>query len=560
MSTSETGPIVKAGGAAADYVDERVGVSKFLKKNLTKVFPDHWSFMLGEIALYSFIVLLLSGTFLALFFKPSMTEVTYHGSYVYLDGIRMSEAYASTLDISFDVRGGLLMRQVHHWAALLFMAAITVHLMRVFFTGAFRKPRELNWLIGNILLTMGILEGFAGYSLPDDLLSGTGLRIAQGIVQGIPVVGTYAAMMIFGGQFPGTDFIPRLYIVHVLLIPGAILGLITAHLMLVWYQKHTQFPGPGRTERNVVGYPLFPVYTAKAGGFFFIVFGVTVLLSAVASINPVWLFGPYTPTQITAGSQPDWYMGWLDGALRLMPNVEINAWGRTLSLNVFIPSVVIPGIIFTALALYPFLEQWATGDKREHHLLDRPRNMPTRTGIGTMSLAFYVLLWIGGDNDIIATHFDMSINQITWALRVMVFVVPPLVFVITKRFCLALQRRDRDKLLHGYETGTIMRMPSGEYIEVHAPVSDEERVKLLAGRVYRPLEIDREPDENGVRPKRKPLDAARARISAFYYAEQISKPTPDELTEAEHHALALSDSYAAQVESGVSPPSVDGGH
>jgi len=560
MTTHETGPIVKAGGAAADYVDERVGVSKFLKKNLTKVFPDHWSFMLGEIALYSFIVLLLSGTFLALFFKPSMTEVTYHGSYVYLDGIRMSEAYASTLDISFDVRGGLLMRQVHHWAALLFMAAITVHLMRVFFTGAFRKPRELNWLIGNILLTMGILEGFAGYSLPDDLLSGTGLRIAQGIVQGIPVVGTYAAMMIFGGQFPGTDFIPRLYIVHVLLIPGAILGLITAHLMLVWYQKHTQFPGPGRTERNVVGYPLFPVYTAKAGGFFFIVFGVTVLLSAVASINPVWLFGPYTPTQITAGSQPDWYMGWLDGALRLMPNVEINAWGRTLSLNVFIPSVVIPGIIFTALALYPFLEQWATGDKREHHLLDRPRNMPTRTGIGTMSLAFYVLLWIGGDNDIIATHFDMSINQITWALRVMVFVVPPLVFVITKRFCLALQRRDRDKLLHGYETGTIMRMPSGEYIEVHAPVSDEERVKLLAGRVYRPLEIDREPDENGVRPKRKPLDAARARISAFYYAEQISKPTPDELTEAEHHALALSDSYAAQVESGVSPPSVDGGH
>ncbi len=560
MTTAETGPIVKAGGAAADYVDERVGVSKFLKKNLTKVFPDHWSFMLGEIALYSFIVLLLSGTFLALFFKPSMTEIAYHGSYIDLNGIKMSEAYASTINISFDVRGGLLMRQVHHWAALLFLAAITVHLMRVFFTGAFRKPREINWLLGNGLLTLGILEGFAGYSLPDDLLSGTGLRIAEGIVQGIPVVGTYASMMIFGSEFPGNDFIARLYVVHVLLIPGIILGLITAHLMLVWYQKHTQFPGPGRTEGNVVGYPLFPVYTAKAGGFFFVVFGVTVLLSAIASINPVWLFGPYTPTEITAGSQPDWYMGWLDGALRLMPNLEINAWGHTLSLNVLVPSLIIPGIMFTGMALYPFLEQWVTGDKREHHLLDRPRNMPTRTAIGTMSLAFYILLWVGGDNDIIATHFDLSINQITQTLRVMVFVVPPLVFVITKRFCLALQRRDRDKLLHGYETGTIMRMPSGEYIEVHAPVSDEERAKLLAGDTYRPLEIDREPDENGVRPKHKPLESVRARLSAFYYAEQIEKPTAEELEEAAHHAHALAESYAAQIESGVSPASGDSGH
>ena len=560
MTTAETGPIVKAGGAAADYVDERVGVSKFLKKNLTKVFPDHWSFMLGEIALYSFIVLLLSGTFLALFFKPSMTELPYHGSYIELNGIPMSESYASTINISFDVRGGLLMRQVHHWAALLFLAAITVHLLRVFFTGAFRKPREMNWLLGNGLLTLGILEGFAGYSLPDDLLSGTGLRIAEGIVQGIPVVGTYASLLIFGGDFPGNDFIARLYIVHVLLIPGIILGLITAHLMLVWYQKHTQFPGPGRTEGNVVGYPLFPVYTAKAGGFFFVVFGVTVLLSAIASINPVWLFGPYTPTEITAGSQPDWYMGWLDGALRLMPNLEINAWGHTLSLNVLIPSLIIPGLMFTGMALYPFLEQWVTGDKREHHLLDRPRNMPTRTAIGTMSIAFYILLWIGGDNDIIATHFDMSINAITWTLRVMVFVFPPIVFVVTKRFCLSLQRRDRDKLMHGYETGTIMRMPSGEYIEVHAPVSDEERAKLLAGDVHRPLQIDREPDENGVRPRRRPLDSVRARMSAFYYAEQIEKPTAEELEQAAHHAHALTEGYAAQIESGVSPTGGDAEH
>ena len=545
-----TGPVIKAGGAAADYVDERIGVSKFLKKNLSKIFPDHWSFMLGEIALYSFIVLLLTGTYLALFFKPSMTEIAYHGTYIPLNGIKMSEAYASTINISFDVRGGLLMRQVHHWAALLFVAAITVHLLRVFFTGAFRKPREINWVIGNGLLTLGILEGFAGYSLPDDLLSGTGLRIAEGIMQGIPVVGTYIASFVFGGEFPGTDFIPRLYIVHVLLIPGAILGLITFHLMLVWYQKHTQYPGAGRTENNVVGFRLFPIYTAKAGGFFFVVFGITVLLAAIATINPVWMFGPYTPTQITAGSQPDWYIGWMDGALRLMPNLEIDAWGHTLSLNVLIPSLIIPGILFTALALYPFLEQWVTGDRREHNLLDRPRNVPIRTSIGTMSIAFYILLWIGGGNDIIATHFDLSINAITWFLRFAILIIPPIVFVITKRICLALQRRDRDKLLHGYETGTIIQMPSGEFIEIHAPVSEVERAKLLAGDVYEPLELDHTPDSNGVPPRINILHRMRAKLSHAYFADQIAKPSADELAESDHHAHELGEAYAQQLENG----------
>jgi ubiquinol-cytochrome c reductase cytochrome b subunit len=549
------GPVVKAGGQAANWVDERTAFSKFLRTNLRKVFPDHWSFMLGEIALYSFIVLLLSGTYLALFFKPSMTEVVYHGSYVPLDGIRMSEAYSSTLDISFDVRGGLLMRQVHHWAALLFLAAITVHLFRVFFTGAFRKPREINWVIGVILLTLGIVEGFAGYSLPDDLLSGTGLRITEGIVQAIPVVGTYVAFLLFGGQFPGEDIVPRLYIVHVLLIPGLILGLITAHLMLIWYQKHTQYPGPGRTNDNVVGYRLFPIYTAKAGGFFFIVFGLTVVLSAIAQINPIWMFGPYTPTQITAGSQPDWYMGWLDGAMRLMPNWEIVAWGHTLSLNILIPAMIIPGILFTALGLYPFIEAWVTGDKREHHLLDRPRNVPTRTALGATAITFYLLLLVGGGNDIIATHFDLSINAITWTLRVLLIVLPPIVYALTRRACLALQRRDRDKLLHGYETGTIVQLPSGEFIEVHAPVSDAERAKLLAGETYLPVELDASPDDNGVSPRVSPLARARARLSRAYFGEQVMKPTAAELAEGSHHAQELSDGYDRQL--GAAPSSAD---
>ena len=441
---STTSPIETAGAGAATYVDQRLGSNKFLARNLGKVFPDHWSFMLGEIALYSFIVVLITGTYLTLFFKPSMIEVMYDGSYIPLKGVMMSEAYSSTLDISFDVRGGLLIRQMHHWAALIFVASMAVHMFRVFFTGAFRKPREFNWIIGVVLVTLGLGAGFSGYSLPDDLLSGTGLQIARGIVQSIPVIGTWGAFLLFGGEFPGTDFISRLYAIHILLIPGLILAMVTVHLIMVFTQKHTQFPGPGRTNENVVGYPLMPVYMAKAGGFFFIVFGIIALIGGLVSINPIWIFGPYTPDQVSAGSQPDWYIGWLDGALRTMPNIETVIAGYTISWNVLVPSVIIPGIIFTLLAAYPFIEAWVTGDKREHHLLDRPRNAPTRTGLGVMAITFYLLLFIGGGNDLIASAFNMSFNSIIWALRISYFILPPLMFVLTRRICLGLQRRDRD--------------------------------------------------------------------------------------------------------------------
>ncbi len=528
---------MSAVGKTTEWFDERLAPSNFLARQMKKIFPDHWSFMLGEIALYSFIVLLLSGTFLTLFFNPSMTEVIYHGSYAPLNGVNMSEAYKSTLDISFDVRGGLLMRQIHHWSALLFVASICVHLLRVFFTGAFRKPRELNWIIGVGLLTLAILEGFAGYSLPDDLLSGTGLRIAEGVVLSIPIVGTYLSMFIFGGEFPGTDFIPRLYAVHILLVPGIILGLLSAHLMMIWYQKHTQYPGPGRTNENVVGYRFFPIYTAKAGGFFFIVFGVCALLGAFFTINPVWLYGPYTPDQVSAGSQPDWYIGWLEGGLRMMPNVEWNIWGHTLSLNVLIPSVVVPGIMFTLLGAYPFIEAWATGDHREHHLLDRPRNRPVRTGLGVMSLVFFAILWIGGGNDLIAKTFGMSINAITWVLRVCLFVLPPLAFVITKRVCLGLQRRDRERLLHGDESGVIKRLPHGEFIEAHTPVSSEHAAVMLASRDsdIKPRELPDAVDENGV-PQRVPLmKRIGIKLSHFYYRDRVEPVTEAELTDAHHH-------------------------
>ncbi|GAA1578310.1 cytochrome bc complex cytochrome b subunit [Kribbella sancticallisti] len=504
---------------AVRWLDDRVGIAKLGKKNLRKVFPDHWSFMLGEIALYSFIILILTGIFLTFWFKPSMAEVEYQGSYSLLKGLPMSEAYESTLRISFDIRGGLLMRQIHHWAAVLFVAAMSVHLLRIFFTGAFRKPRELNWLIGIVMLFLGIVEGFIGYGLPDDLLSGTGLRITEGLVLASPVVGTWLSFFIFGGEFPGDDFVSRFYTVHVLLIPGLLLGLITLHLILVVYHKHTQFPGPGRTEKNVVGYPLMPVYMAKAGGFFFVVFGVLAVMGALLQINPVWLYGPYNPAEVTAGSQPDWYMAWLDGAVRLMPGIESEFWGVTISWNVVVPALLMPPLFIGFVALYPFLEQWVTRDNREHHLLDRPRNQPTRTGIGVAIIVFYGVLWLNSGNDLIATHFDLSINTITWVCRFAIFLGPLAAFWITRRIALSLQRGDRERVLHGLETGVIVRLPSGEYVERHAPISKYEAYALSSPERQTPLELPPATDENGVRAPHNRREKLRAKLSAFYFTD-----------------------------------------
>jgi ubiquinol-cytochrome c reductase cytochrome b subunit len=460
------------------YVDDRFGSAGFLRRSFNKVFPDHWSFMLGEIALYSFVILLLTGVYLTLFFHASSQEVVYNGSYGPLRGVRMTDAYASTLHLSFDVRGGLLVRQIHHWAAVLFVMSIVVHLFRVFFTGAFRKPRTINWHIGTTLLVLGILEGFAGYSLPDDLLSGTGIRIAYSVMESIPVVGTYLGYFVFGGNFPGVDFIPRLFIIHVLLVPGILLALISAHMMIIWHQKHTDFPGPGKTEHNVVGSPFFPTFLIKTNGFLFLVFGACAALGTFAQINPVWLYGPYDPSQVSAGSQPDWYIFFLEGSLRLMPNLESNIFGHTISWNILVPGVVLPGLMFTLLGLYPTLEAWITKDKAYHNLLQRPRDTPVRTGLGVMSIVFYGILYVGGQNDVLAATFHWSLQATTWVLRVLLIAAPPISFYLTKRACLGLQHHDEELLHHGIETGIIRRLPSGEYIEVTEPLPTQRRAVL----------------------------------------------------------------------------------
>jgi ubiquinol-cytochrome c reductase cytochrome b subunit len=455
----------------ADELDQRFHLASGLRRQINKVFPTHWSFMLGEIALYSFIVLLLSGTYLALYFDPSLTEVRYQGSYLPLRGIEMSKAYASTLDLSFDVRGGLFIRQIHHWAALIFVAAMTVHMFRTFFTGAFRKPRETTWALGVGLLILGILEGFIGYSLPDDLLSGTGLRIGSGIVLSIPVIGTWLQWLLWGGEYPGPGVIsPRLYIAHVLLIPGLLAALIGVHLALVWYQKHTQFPGSNRTESNVVGVRILPTFALKSTGFFITNVGVLAIMSGLFQINPIWNYGPYNPAQVSAGSQPDWYMGFTEGLLRLMPPWEIFIFGRYDIPPVFWAVVVIPGVMTMLLLFYPTLERKLTHNEATHNLLQRPRDAPVRTSLGMMAITFFLVLLISGGNDVIAYTLDLSINAFIWIARVALLLLPPLAYYMTYRICIGLQRHDRELLDHGIETGIIKRLPHGEFIEVHQPL------------------------------------------------------------------------------------------
>ena len=465
MTTStKQSPLSKIGYQA----DSRLGGAGFLRHQLNKVFPTHWSFLLGEIALYSFVVLLFSGIYLTLFFDPSMSKVIYDGAYAPLNGVEMSRAYETALNISFEVRGGLFIRQVHHWAALLFAVSILAHMMRIFFTGAFRRPREANWIIGALLMVLSIAEGFMGYSLPDDVLSGVGLRIMSAIVVGLPVVGTWLHWIMFGGDFPGGLIIDRLYIMHVLLLPALILGLIAVHLALVWFQKHTQMPGAGRTENNVVGVRIVPVFATKALSLMFVVFGFLFLMAGIFQINAIWNIGPYNPSQVSAGSQPDIYMLWTDGAARIMP-----AWELYLG-NYTIPAVfwvaILLGVLVVLLFAYPWIEKKLTGDDEHHNVLQRPRDVPVRSGLGAMALVTYALLTLSGGNDLIAYHFDISLNAMTWVGRIGFLILPPLAYFITYRVCIGLQRADHAILEHGIETGIIKQLPNGAFIEVHQPL------------------------------------------------------------------------------------------
>ncbi|PRY20194.1 cytochrome b [Pseudosporangium ferrugineum] len=457
-------------------LDARLGTTSIGRTALAKVFPDHWTFMFGEIALYAFMALLLTGTYLTLFFEPSTSETVYDGAYQPLDGSKVSSAFASTVALSFDVRAGLLIRQAHHWAALLFVAAIVVHMLRVFFTGAFRRPRELNWVVGVTMLALALLNGFTGYSMPDDLLSGTGLRIIYSTVLSIPVVGSWIATLAFGGEFPTPETTPRLYISHVLIVPGIFLALISVHLLMIIRQKHSQFPGPGRREHNVVGSRLWPAYAVRSVSLLTGVFAVVFALGGLVQINPVWIYGPFHPAKATSPAQPDWYVAWGDGALRLFPPIEFHVFGHLVPAP-FLPAVGVGTVTFLLLYAWPWLERWRTGDKASHQILQRPRESPGRVAVGAYALTFFAVLLVTAADDIIARLTRIPVTGLLRTLQILVLVLPFVVAAVAFFTARALRagtatslgELTREDLHAGLSGRSIDRRPDDE---------PEERIRL----------------------------------------------------------------------------------
>jgi ubiquinol-cytochrome c reductase cytochrome b subunit len=430
---------------AVAWLDRGTGASPLLRKTLRYAFPDHWSFLLGEVALYAFIVLVATGIYLTLFFEPSLATTTYHGSYAPLQGVRMSQAYKSVVDISYERNAGLLFRQTHHWAADVFVAAVIMHLIRVFFTGAFRRPRALIWTIGLLMLFTSLLEGYLGYSMVDDLLSGMGLAIGYGVALSAPIIGPNLALAIWGGPYPGVHaFESRMYIAHVLLFPALIATLIALHLALIVRHHHTQFrTSPRATEKRLLGLPTFPAQAPRSLGLMLAVAAVLFLLGGLVQINPIWQWGPYELANGTNGAQPDWYLGWLIGALRLVPGFDVTVGDYTLVPNPFWGGALFPLVVLLVLLAIPIAERRLTGDGSIHNLADRPRDAPRRTAFGMGFLTWVSLIFVAGSADRMYVFFGLSYTGQIWFYRVASLVLPVVAYFVTKRVCFALQESER---------------------------------------------------------------------------------------------------------------------
>ena len=408
-----------------DAIDDRLKLKAPSRKVANKVFPSNWSFLLGEVSAISLAVLVLTGIFLTMFYRPSTEPVVYTGSEHIFAGQTLPAAFESIVRLSHDVPGGLLFRRIHRVASHLFIASTVLHMLRILLTGAFRRPREINYIIGIGLLTLAFGSGFTGYSLPYDSLAGTGIRIAYSEVLSLPIIGEYVAFWVFGGEFPTGDVIPRFFVAHVLLLPAVIIGTVGLHLALVARQRHTQFPRFGVDGHHlVVGKPLFPTQAAES---LTLTLWVGGLLSAAAVLIPwsdVTLLGPYVPGEVGNNAQPDWFIFWLEGGLRIFPPLEFTIPPGIVISGPFVAGVLLPGVVFGILLIYPWVERRVYRLEGDWHVLQNPLELPMRAAVVLGLFSFVLLISAAATNDILSRMFGIPIEVITWGFRIAVFVVP----------------------------------------------------------------------------------------------------------------------------------------
>ena len=433
--------------------------------------PVHWSSLLGVVSLSCFAVLTVTGVILLFFYEPSSETVRYGGSYPLLQGVPVSRAYASTLHLSLEVRGGLLVRQVHHWAALVLPASLVLQMLSTFFTGGFRRPRHWSWGLLALTFVLALAAGWSGYGLPDDPLAGTGLRIVEGIVIGVPVIGSWASFVAFGGEFPG-HVIERMYWLHVAVVPALLVIVLLLRLRLALRRQPAQFPARGRAESNVVGLPLKPV-AVRAFGLFLITTGVLVALGGLVTVSPIWIYGPSSTGHASAGSQPDWYTSFLDGALRLVPPAgnrrprrhhPRGSAGRARSgrnISHVVSRLAVPRGPGHGRPRRPPPAGPAPGASQPHRASASPAWSSSRHS------------GLAGATDLVATQLQLRLRAPGCGAPSLLFVGPLVAFYLTRQLCLALSAQERERLLHGTETGRIMRSPDGGYSEIHAPLGDD---------------------------------------------------------------------------------------
>lgn len=346
------------------------------------------------------------------------------------------------------------------------IAALLMQILRVFFTGRFRRPRRLGWLVLFGLLFAGMGAGLTGHLLPDDMLSGNSLAVLDGLLKGVPFVGTELSGLVFQGRYP-SGAIATAYPAHVYVLPAVMVALLAVQAVLGARDKPARIPLGVRAGRH--------------GALFFAVFGVLTLLATTVTVNPIWSYGPARAGNASAGTGALWYLAFLDGAQRLVPPGWEFVWlNRTWTIAILAP-VAVSGLFLVTAMLYPFIEPWFAGDRPAYHRPARPRDTPVRTGIGVAGVVFYGVLWAAAGSDTIAFQFDLAVEGVVHTLQAGLFLGPVIAYVLTKRICLGLQLRDRDEALHGHETGRIIQLPSGGYTEVREEPESREPRPLKAG-------------------------------------------------------------------------------